>query len=104
MFVPARESETHFPLLARRPWQLDVALRDLPSNTASAALPARTKPEPLTSCALSSLVFPLAQPGGSFRSLASSRCFSPTSARPTRLQSACTLRCTPLAICSGLLA
>ena len=69
MFVPARESKTHFPPLARRPWQLDVTLRDLPSNTASAALPARTKLEPLASCAPSSLVFPLAQPGGSFRSL-----------------------------------
>jgi len=69
MFVPARESKTHFPPLARRPWQLDVTLRDLPSNTAPAALPARTKLEPLTSCAPSSLVFPLAQPGGSFRSL-----------------------------------
>ena len=69
MFSPARESKTHFPLLARRPWQLDVTLRDLPSNRAPAALPARTKLEPLTSCALSSLVFPLAQPGGSFRSL-----------------------------------
>jgi len=69
MFVPARESKTHFPLLARRPWQLDLTLRDLPSNSAPAALPARTKLEPLTSCALSSLVFPLPQPGGSFRSL-----------------------------------
>jgi hypothetical protein len=68
MFSPARESKAHFPLLARRPWQLDVTLRDLPSNTAPAALPARTKLEPLTSCALSSLVFPLAQPCGSFRS------------------------------------
>ena len=104
MFVPARESKTHFPPLARRPWQLDVALRDLLSNTASAALPARTKPEPLTSCALSSLVFPLAQLAVLSDLYASSRCFSPTSVRPTRLQSACTLRCAPLAICSGLLA
>jgi hypothetical protein len=69
MFAPALESKTHFPLLTRRPWQLHVTLRDLPSNTAPAALPARAKLEPLTSCAPSWLVFPLAQPGGSSRSL-----------------------------------
>jgi hypothetical protein len=67
MFAPALESKTHLPLLTRRPWH--ATLRDLPSNTAPAALLARAKLEPLTSCALSSLVFPLAQPGGSFRSL-----------------------------------
>lgn len=46
-----------------------VALRDLPSNTAAAALQARTALESRTSCALSSLVFPVAQPRSSFRSL-----------------------------------
>jgi len=69
MFTPAQEPKTHFPPLPCRPWPLDVALRDLPSNTGPAALPARTKPESPTSCALSLLVFPVAQPGGSFRSL-----------------------------------
>jgi hypothetical protein len=104
MFVPARESKTHFPPLARRPWQLDVTLRDLPSNTAPAALPARTKLEPSPRALRprwSSHLLNLAVLSDPY---ASSRCFSPTSVTPTRLQSACTLRCTPLAICSGLLA
>jgi hypothetical protein len=69
MFAAARESKTHFPSLARRPWQLGVALRDLASNSAPAALLARTEPESATSGVLSLLVFPVAQPGRSFRSL-----------------------------------
>jgi hypothetical protein len=104
MFVPARESQTHLPLLARRPWQLDVTLRDLPSNT---ALPPYRRgqslsPSPRALCPRwSSHLLNLAVLSDTY---ASSRRFSPTSVRPTRLQSACTLRCAPLAICSGLLA
>ena len=69
MFTPAREPKTHFPPLPCRPWPLDVALHELPSNTAPAARPARIKPESPTSCALSLLVFPVVQPGGPFRPL-----------------------------------
>ena len=69
MFTPAREPRIHFPPLPCRPWQLDVALHEFPSNTALAAQPARTTIEFRTSCALSWLVFPVAQPAGSFRSL-----------------------------------
>ena len=54
MFAAAREPKTHFPPLLCRPW---------------AALPARTTLESRTSCALSSRVFAVAKPGGSFRSL-----------------------------------
>ena len=69
MFTPAQESKRHFPPLPCRPWQSDLALHELPSYTAPAALPARTTLESRTSCALSSLVFAVAQPGGSFRPL-----------------------------------
>jgi hypothetical protein len=105
MFTPARELKTHVPLLARRPRQLDVTLRDLPSNTApAAALPAKTKlePPPRGLCPRwSSRLLNLAVLSDPY---ASSRCFSPTSVRPARLYSACTLHCALLAICSGLLA
>jgi hypothetical protein len=53
MFTPAREPKIHFPPLPCRPWQLDVALHEFPSNTALAAQPARTTIESRTSCALS---------------------------------------------------
>src|SRR5215471_3841318 len=69
MFAAARESKTHFPQLARRPWQVDVTLRDLLSNTTAVPLPARTKPDSPVSCAPSSLALPVVQPGGCFRSL-----------------------------------
>jgi hypothetical protein len=50
MFAPALESKTHFPLLTRRPWH--ATLRDLPSNTAPAALPARVKASSLSLTAI----------------------------------------------------
>src|SRR5215469_10743997 len=66
MSAAAQVSKTHFSRLARRPWQLDVILRDLIANTS----PARTTLESPASCALSSLVFTGAQAVGSFRFLA----------------------------------
>ena len=104
MFAPARESKTNLPLLARRPWQLDFTLHDLPSNTLP---PPYRRGQNLGPSARalrprwSSHLLNLAVPSDPY---ASSRCFSPTSVRLTQLQSACTLRCAPLAICSGLLA
>jgi Carboxypeptidase regulatory-like domain len=62
MFTPPREPKAHFPPLPCRPWLLDVALNKI-------ALLTRTTLESHTSCALSSLVSPVAQPGGAFRSL-----------------------------------
>jgi hypothetical protein len=81
MFTPAQEPKTHFPPLPCRPWPLDVALRDLPSNTGPAALPARTKPESPTS-------WP---------------CLSSQLLNRAVLSGPCTLRCAPSTLCSGLL-
>jgi hypothetical protein len=67
MSAPARESKTRSPTLACH--RLNVAFRELPSNTALTAATARAKRESPTSCALPPPVFPLAQLGGTFLSL-----------------------------------
>jgi hypothetical protein len=41
MSAPARELKTRFPTLASQPFRLNVALRELPSNTAPTAAPAQ---------------------------------------------------------------